>query len=57
MQLENVDNEVTIRELFDSDDFSFRFDMGLAQPSASIKFDDIHYILRITTSFQASKLN
>ena len=47
MQLENVDNEIAMRELFDSDDFSFRFDVGLAQPSASIKFDDIRYILKL----------
>ena len=50
MQLETVENEIAMRELLDSDEFAFRFDIGLTQPSSSFKFDNMDYILRLFAS-------
>ncbi len=50
IQLENAGNEIAMRELLDSEEFAFRFDIGLTQPSSSFQFSNIDYILKLFAS-------
>ncbi len=46
MQLESVANLEEMKLLLDSDEYSFRFDIGLSQPSASLKFSDREMLVK-----------